>query len=133
MNRVVRILACLPGAFLLANGMAWVLNPVRAAERVGLPPPAADTLGSQLGMAGAYFVVAAALAFIGAWKGRPGWLLAAAAMPGLSAALRLLAWGNHGAALPAHLVTGDGLMAAVLLGAAWWLRRSGEAGQQGPR
>lgn len=125
MNRVVRILACLPGAFLLANGMAWVLNPARAAERIGMPAPVAETLGSQLGMAGAYFVVGAALAFIGAWKGRPGWLFAAAAMPGLSAALRLLAWGNHGAALPTQLVAGDALMAVVLLGAAWWLRQTG--------
>ena len=123
MNRVVRILACLPGAYLLANAMAWVLNPARAAERVGMSLLDETARGSQIGITGAYFLVGALLAFVGAWKAQPGWLFAAALVPGTTAGLRLLAWGNYDATLATPSLTADLLMAATLLLATWWLRR----------
>ena len=123
MNRVVRILACLPGAYLLANAMAWVLNPNRAAERVGMSLLDEAGRGAQIGISGTYFLIGALLALVGAWKAQPGWLFAAALVPGATAGLRLLAWGNYDATLAAPSLSADLLMTATLLFATWWLRR----------
>lgn len=123
MNRVVRILACLPAAYLLANAMAWVLNPERAAVRIGMALLDESARGAQISITGTYFFIGALLALVGAWKAQPSWLFAAALLPGATAGLRLLAWGNHAAALATSSLLADLLMAAVLLLAAWWLRR----------
>ena len=123
MNRVVRILACLPAAYLLANAMAWVLNPARAAERIGMSLLDETARGAQIGITGTYFLIGAVVALVGAWKARPSWLFVAALLPGATAAMRLLAWGNHEAALATPSILAEAMMATVLLLAAWWLRR----------
>lgn len=103
--------------------MAWLLNPARAAERVGMSLLDETARGAQIGITGTYFLIGALLAFIGAWKAQPGWLFAAALLPTATAALRLLAWGSHDATLATPSLTADLLMAAALLFATWWLRR----------
>ena len=103
--------------------MAWVLNPSRAAERIGMSLLDEAARGAQIGITGTYFLIGALLALIGAWKAAPSWLIAATVVPGATAGLRLLAWGNHEAALATPSLLADLLMATVLLLAAWWLRR----------
>ncbi len=103
--------------------MAWVLNPVRAADRIGMSLLDEAGRGAQIGITGTYFLIGALLAFVGACRAQPGWLFTAAILPGATAALRLLAWGNHDAALATPSLAADSLMATTLLLAAWWLRR----------
>ena len=123
MNRVARIVVCLPGAMLLANAFGWIINPTLAAERLGMPILEGLALSTQIGNSGALFLSSAIMIFIGAWTQKTTWLIAAAIAMGATMLMRMIAYAAHEAELASQFITVELLIVAVLVAVAWYLNR----------
>lgn len=126
MNRVARIVVCLPGALLLANAFGWVINPALAAERLGMPILEGLALSTQVGNSGALFLSSAIMIFIGAWTERTAWLLAAAMAMAAAAIMRFIAYAAHEAEFASQFITVELLITLVLVVVAWHLNREAQ-------
>ena len=127
MNRVARIVVCIPGALLLANAFGWVINPALAAERLGMPILDELALSTQVGNSGALFLSSAIMIFIGAWTQRTTWLMAAALAMTATAIMRFIAYAAHGAEFASEFITVEILITAVLVAVSWHLNREVQA------
>lgn len=120
----LRILASLPGAMLLLNGLGVVFNPARTFESLGMPLLGGIGLSTQIGDLGAFFLGTATFIFIGALGRAWRWLLVGALMLLLAAVLRFLAFTVHGAELAVVFIAVESLLAVWLIGFGWWFARS---------
>lgn len=118
----VRILAALPGIFMLLLGLRWVFDPAGAAGALGMPLLDGMGRSTQVGDVATIFLATAAMIGVGVIRQSRPWLHAAALVLGCVAVMRTLAWVAHGADFAAQAVAAEAVMTAVLLFAAARIR-----------
>jgi len=110
----MRIVTTLLGAAFALQGLAWIVAPGRAAERLGMP--LLDGLGrsTQVGDFAAFFLTAGVTMIVGSRPGRARLLFVPAGMLACAAVVRTLAWLVHGAPFAFTFVFVEVLAAALL-------------------
>lgn len=118
MRSRVHVVTTLLGAFFVLQGLAWLVDPTRAAAGLGMPLLDGLARSTQVGDLSAFFLVAGATMLIGSRPGRARLLYVPAALIGGAAVTRTLAWALHGADFAALFITIEVVIGCVLLRAA---------------
>ena len=126
LNKAVRVIAGLFGLMLFVMGLRWLVDPAGAAVGIGMPVLDGLARSSQIGDLGAFFIVAGGFALLGAITRNAALLVAPAALVGVAALFRLLAWLVQDAALAADFIVFELVMCAVFLFARHRLAAAGE-------
>jgi hypothetical protein len=124
-DHIVRIIAGLFGLFLLLMGINWLLDPAAAAEGLGMPLLEGVGRSTQIGDLASFFVVGGAFAIVGVVKRSAVLMLTPAALVGVTAVFRTLAWSSHGAALATDMIAGEVVMLVAFLLAYWRFSKAG--------
>ncbi|MDB4151593.1 hypothetical protein OAD96_01390 [Pseudomonadales bacterium] len=120
-QKVLQIVAAIPGLLMLNNAIGFIANPEGAAASLGMPLLEGMALSTQIGDLGAFFLCSASFIFYGAYKSNPTLLSAAASMLGFAAIMRLVAWGFHGADLATVFITVEVVITVWLVVCAYLL------------
>ena len=117
-STTMRILTTLLGAGFVLQGLAWIVAPGRAAERLGMP--LLDGLGrsTQVGDFAAFFLTAGVTMLAGSRPGRARLFFVPAGMLACAAVVRTLAWLVHGAAFAPAFIPVEVVVAALLFAVA---------------
>ncbi len=115
MNKVILILAGLAGLLLTVSGLRWFVEPGAAASAINMPLLDGLARSSQIGDLSAFFLVGGLFAFLGFRQAH--WMWVPAALVGLAAIGRILAWQLQGADLAANLIVVELIMCAVFVAA----------------
>ena len=113
-----RAVAGLIGIFFLINAAGWVMDPLSAAEGLGMPLLDGIGRSTQIGDIGALFLAMGGLAAAGAWRMNSHWIQAAGILLGSAAVMRTLAWVLHDAAFATSFIVIEAVGAALLILAA---------------
>ena len=111
----LRILVTLLGVFFVLQGIAWLVDPARAAAGLGMPLLDGLARSTQIGDLAAFFLTGGVTIVVGARPGRARLLLVPAGMLGAAAVVRTLAWALHGAEFAAAFIATEVAVAALLL------------------
>jgi len=116
--RALRLTVTLLGAAFALQGLAWLIDPQRAAA--GLDMALLDGLGrsTQIGDFASFFFTAGVTMLIGSRPGRARLLYVPALLVGGAAVARIVAWALHGAAFAALFIAIEVAVTALLLQAA---------------
>ena len=114
-NKVLRVVAALPGILFVVMGVRWVIDPAAAAAEVGMPLLEGVGLSTQIGDLGAFFLTMGLLILIGVTTLRRVWFYPPMMLLGLAASFRIIAWLVHGAALAGSLIAAEIIIATLLL------------------
>ncbi len=123
-DRLIRLLAALPGVLMLINGIGFVVDPAGAAEGLGMPLLDGLARSTQVGDFTSFFVACAIFVFLGAALRSWQWLGAGAILLGLAALFRTTAALFHGAEFATQFIIAELIMAAWLAGFAIWFART---------
>ena len=115
LDKVIRGVAGLLGLMFLVMGLRWLVDPGGAAGEIGLPLQEGLAMSSQIGDLGAFFMVTGGFALLGAITRNATLLYTPAALLGVAALFRLLAWQLHEAALATEFILFELVACAVLL------------------
>lgn len=116
MDKRMRIVLVVVGAFFLLQALRWVVDPAGAAQSLGLTLPGGLARSTVIGDLGAFFLGASTFILLGAATRRAHWLRAGALLFGAAAVLRGLAWALHGAELAGLFIVVELAVAGLLLG-----------------
>jgi hypothetical protein len=114
-NKVLRVVAALPGILFVVMGVRWVIDPAAAAAEVGMPLLEGVGLSTQIGDLGAFFLTMGLLILIGVTTLKRVWFYPPMMLLGLAASFRIIAWLVHGAALAGSLIAAEIIIATLLL------------------
>jgi len=114
-NKVLRVVAALPGILFVVMGVRWVIDPAAAAAGIGMPLLEGVGLSTQIGDLGAFFLTMGLLILIGVTTLRRVWFYPPIMLLGLAASFRIIAWLVHGAALAGSLIAAEIIIATLLL------------------
>ncbi len=115
LDKAIRGVAGLFGLLFFAMGIRWLVDPGGAAEGIGMPVLDGLARSSQSGDLGAFFVVAGGFALLGAITRNATLLYTPAALVGIAALFRLLAWLTQGAAFASAFILFELVACAVFL------------------
>lgn len=119
MRSFARITTGVIGLLFASTGIQWVVTPDSAAATLYLEIPENVMARSTLiGDFAAFFMAAATMCWIGAFRQQAIWLRASALLIGSAAVFRLSAFFFHGAGLPYELVAIEVICATFLVWAA---------------
>ena len=118
MDKVIRIVAALPGVMFVVMGLRWVVDPAGAAASVGMPLLEGVGLSTQIGDIGSFFLGAGIMILLGVVTLQRTWFYCAALLIGVVAVFRVLAWALHSAALTTEFIGVEIVITALLLFAA---------------
>jgi hypothetical protein len=124
MKTALRVLTGLLGTFFTLQAVLWLAAPARAAAGLGMPLLDGIGRSTQIGDFSSFFLAIGGGILLGVRAGRARWLYFPAALLGLAAVGRTLAWGVHGAAFAAAPIVVEVVSALVLLAAARQLDRA---------
>ena len=111
----IKGLSGLFGAMMLSIGIRWLVDPAGAAAGLDLPLLEGAARSTQIGDLAAFFLMAGGCALYGILGGRPGPLLAAATLVGLTAICRTLAWLLQDAAFATQHIGAEVVMTTLFL------------------
>lgn len=111
----LRVVAGIVGLFFLVQGISWLVNPVDAAEALGMPLLDGIGRSTQMGDISGFFVALGAMILLGSTRSSAHWLRAGALMLGSVAVMRTLAWLLQDAALTTVFIGIEVVAAALLL------------------
>ena len=114
-NKVLRVVAALPGILFVVMGVRWVIDPAAAAAEVGMPLLEGVGLSTQIGDLGAFFLTMGLLILIGVTTLKRVWFYPPMMLLGLAASFRIIAWLGQGAALAGSLIAAEIIIATLLL------------------
>jgi hypothetical protein len=114
LDKIIRVLAYLVSLLLLVTAAGWMLDPAGAADNLGMPLLEGIGRSSQVGDMTAFFAVAGIFGFWGLIANNRYLLYAPAALVGLAALFRTLAWLLHDAAL-AEMIVPEIVMLVIYL------------------
>lgn len=126
MDKVIRVVAALPGIMFVVMGLRWVVDPAGAAAAVGMPLLDGVGRSTQIGDLGSFFVGAGIMILLGVVTLQRTWLYCASLLIGIVAIFRVLAWVVHDAALATQFIGVEILITTLLLFAASRLQRIAE-------
>ena len=109
-----RAVAGIIGALFLIQAASWLLDPVSAAEGLGMPLLDGMARSTQMGDIGGLFLAIGSLAAVGAWQMNAHWIRAAGILLGAAAVMRTLAWLLQDAAFGTLFVAFEVVGAAIL-------------------
>lgn len=115
MSTRIRILVGVPGVLMLVNALQWLFAPAAAAEGLGMPLLDGLARSSQMGDTGGFFLSAAVMILLGAFRAEAAWLHGGALLLGGAAFYRTAAWLAHGAELAALFIVAEVVMAGILV------------------
>ena len=115
MNSLLRALVALPAIGFLVIGLRWAIDPSSAASDLGMTLLSGVGRSSQIGDVGALFLSMGSMILIALVTGQRSWFYAPALTLSLVAALRLLAWLFHDAALALDMIVVEVLVSSLLL------------------
>ena len=115
MNSLLRALVALPAIGFLVIGLRWAIDPSSAASDLGMTLLSGVGRSSQIGDVGALFLSMGSMILIALVTGQRSWFYAPALTLSLVAALRLLAWLFHDAALALDMIVVEVVVASQLL------------------
>lgn len=118
MTRALRVLVCFLAAIFIMSGIAWYVDPARAAGRLGMPLLDGVGRSSQIGDLSAFFIVMGSCLLVGVITRNRSWFYPGILLLGLAAVGRILAWLLHDAALAADLIGVELFCTVVFLYAA---------------
>lgn len=116
--RYLRIAVIVAGLGFTLQGLGWIVVPERAAAGLGMPLLDGIGRSTQVGDFTAFFLMAGLSMLLGSRPGRAGLLRLPAALFGMAAVGRILAWALHGAAFAALFIIIEVAVSAMLLKAA---------------
>ena len=125
LDKATRVIAGLFGLMMFAMGLRWLVDPSGAAAGIGMPVLDGLARSSQIGDLGAFFIVSGGFALLGVIKRNAALLYAPAALVGVAALFRLLAWLVQGAAFAPEFIVFELIMCAVFLFARYRLAMAG--------
>jgi hypothetical protein len=108
----------------MVSGLRWIVDPVGAAEALGMQLQSGAGASTQIGDIGALFVAVAVSIGLAQRPGQAHWLHPAALLLGLTATMRSLAWLTGNADFTSQFIVAEVVMAVILMAAA--RARSGE-------
>lgn len=114
MSQRLRLAIVVLGALFLLQGIAWLVDPVRAAAGLGMPLLDGIARSTQVGDLASFFLVAGATMLLGSRDGRSQLLWVPAALIGGAAVTRTLAWMFQGAAFAFLFIAVEIVVAAIL-------------------
>jgi len=114
-DKIINVVAGLFGALLLMMGVRWVVDPAGAAQGIGMEVLDGVARSSQLGDLAAFFVTAGSFALLGILLRKGVLLYTSAALVGLAAVFRSLAWLVNDAPFAADLIIPELVMCAIFL------------------
>lgn len=126
MDKVIRIVAALPGIMFVVMGLRWVVDPAGAAAAVGMPLLDGVARSNQIGDLGSFFVGAGIMILLGVVTLQRIWLYCASLLIGVVAIFRVLAWAVQDAALTTQFIGVEIVITALLLFAASRLSRTAD-------
>ncbi len=115
LDKMIKIAAGLLGIMLLGIGLFWLFVPAIAAPLIGMEVQQGIAASSQIGDLGAFFIVAGAFALLGLGTGNATLLYTPAALVGVAAMLRIVAWAAHGAEFAAQMIVLELVMCRLFL------------------
>ena len=115
MTSLLRALVALPAIGFLVIGLRWAIDPSSAASDLGMTLLSGVGRSSQIGDVGALFLSMGSMILIALVTGQRSWFYAPALTLSLVAALRLLAWLFHDAALALDMIVVEVVVASLLL------------------
>jgi hypothetical protein len=115
MKTVLRILVTLPAILFVVLGLRWATDPTGAAGALGMTLLDGIGRATQIGDIGGLFLALGFMILLALVTARRTWFYAPALLLVLIAALRLLAWLLHGAALTPDAIAVEVIVAAILL------------------
>ena len=118
MDKVIRIVAALPGIMFLVMGVRWAVDPEGIAASVGMPLLDGVGRSTQIGDLGGFFLGGGIMILLGVAMRQRIWLYSASLLIGITAVYRVLAWAAHDAALTTEFIAVEVVMTALLLFAA---------------
>ena len=118
MTRPLQVVLALVGAFFGLQGLVWLVRPAQAAEGLGMPLLEGVGRSSQVGDFAAFFLVLSGAILVGTFRQNRTWLQAGAALLGVAAVARTVAFAAHGAAFATAFVAVELVGAGLLLFAA---------------
>ena len=121
-----RAVAGIIGALFLIQAASWLLDPVSAAEGLGMPLLDGMARSTQMGDIGGLFLAIGGLAAAGAWQMNAHWIRAAGILLAAPAVMRTLAWLLQDAAFGTSFIVVEVVGAATLFFAAGKLETDGE-------
>ena len=125
LDKAIRIIAGLVGLMLFVMGLRWLVDPGGAAAEIGMEVLEGLARSSQIGDLGAFFVVGGGFALLGVITRSAILLYTPAALVGVAALFRLLAWLVQDAALAPELIVAELVMCTVFLFARYRLAARG--------
>ena len=115
MKTLLRILVTLPAILFVVLGLRWATDPTSAASTLGMTLLDGVGRATQIGDIGGLFLALGFMILFALVTARRTWFYAPALLLVLIAALRLLAWLVHGAALTPDAIALEVIVAAILL------------------
>lgn len=115
MKTLFRVLVALPAILFVVMGLRWAVDPSGAAPGLGMTLMEGVGLSSQIADVGSFFTAMGIMMLLGLITAKRSWFQAPALMLALAAALRILAWLVHDAALALDMIIVEVVLAAVLL------------------
>ena len=115
LDKAIRVIVGLFGLMMFVMGLRWLVDPAGAAAGIGMPVLDGLARSSQIGDLGAFFIVSGGFALLGVIKRNAALLYAPAALVGVAALFRLLAWLVQGAAFAPEFIVFELIMCAVFL------------------
>jgi hypothetical protein len=113
-NKILRVITALPGILFVVTGVGWIVDPASAAAGVGMPLLEGVGRSTQIGDLGAFFLTMGLLILIGVTTLKRVWFYPPMMLLSLAAALRIIAWLVHGAALAGSMIAVEIVVTALL-------------------
>lgn len=113
-NRVLQVIASLPGILFLVTGLRWLIDPAGAAAALGMPLLEGVGRSTQIGDLSAFFLVLALFTLTGVATLKRHWFYAPVALLVIAAFSRIVAWLVQDAALALNLIVPELVIAALL-------------------
>lgn len=115
LDKAIKIVAYFFGALLTVIGMRWLVDPAGAADSLGMELLDGAARSTQLGDLTAFFLVSGGCAILGLIKGNKTLLGVAAALMGLTAVFRTVAYLVHGADFATEAIVLEVIMFAAFM------------------
>jgi len=115
MARMSRIVLWLIAALFTLIGLRWHVDPLAAANSLGMPLLDGLARSTQIGDISAFFFAVAALVLLGLQTARDSWLHAAALLLGFAALNRVLAWALNDAPFATEFIVVELVLACMIV------------------